>query len=564
MNLNQIVFLILRRMRAPLLLVIFSYAISLIGFVMIPGVDNAGKSVQLGFFDAFYIVSYTATTIGFGEIPYAFTQEQRLWMTLTIYLSVVAWFYAIGAIISLFQEPSLKQAIRTTKFQHVVKNLHEPFYLICGYGETGRELVHALDKNELRVVVIEIQQERVQELEMTDHQFYIPLLCADAKLSEVLLYAGLQNPMCQGVAALTDDDHVNLAVSVAVKLIRPKLPVLARVENEVVAANMGSFGTDHIINPYRIFGEHLSIRVNALGSYLLHEWLTNVPGEEVKPPAEIPRGAWVVCGYGRFGKAVVSSLRSEASELNIIESDPVRTGCTDCIAGSGVEANILSQANIENAVGIVAGTDDDINNLSIVMTALELNPNLFVIIRKNKRHNEPLFQHFNADITMQPSDIIAHTCLSYMVSPMLAEFLALSRQKPNSWANAAIAKLVSVLGEFVPDTWDISMTATQAEAVCTLMDQGYTIKLADLTKNPNTGQEILPIVILMLVRNDEKILLPDTQTPIMAGDRILCCGLDNAKPTQRYVLKDVKTLHYLVTNEELPQTWVGRWLANKK
>ena len=201
MNLNQIVFLILRRMRAPLLLVIFSYTVSLIGFVMIPGVGHTGKTVNLSFFDAFYILSYTATTIGFGEIPYAFTQEQRLWMTFTIYLSVVAWFYAIGAIISLFQEQSLKQAIRTTKFQYAVRNLHEPFYLICGYGETGRELVQALDKNELRVVVLEIQQERVQALEMTDHQFHIPHLCADAKLSEVLLYAGLQNPMCQGVRA---------------------------------------------------------------------------------------------------------------------------------------------------------------------------------------------------------------------------------------------------------------------------------------------------------------------------------------------------------------------------
>lgn len=563
MNLNQIVFLILRRMRAPLLLVIFSYTVSLIGFVMIPGVDNAGEIVYLSFFDAFYILSYTATTIGFGEIPYPFTQEQRLWMTFSIYLSVVAWFYAIGAIISLFQEQSLKQAIRTTKFQYAVNNLHEPFYLICGYGETGRELVQALDKNELRVVVLEIQQERVQALEMTDHQFHIPHLCIDAKLPEVLLYGGLQNPMCQGVAALTNDDHANLAISVAVKLIRPKLPVLARVENEVIAANMASFGTDHIINPYQIFGEHLSIRVNALGSYLLHEWLTNIPGEEVKPPAEIPQGAWVVCGYGRFGKAVVSSLMSEASELNIIEADPARTGCTNCIVGSGVEAHILLEANIKKAVGIVAGTDNDINNLSIVMTALELNPDLFVIIRKNKGHNEPLFAHFNADITMQPSDVIAHTCLSYMLSPMLAEFLALSRQKPNSWANAAIAKLVSILGEFVPDTWDISITTTQAEAVCALMEQGQIIKLADIIKNPNTGQEVLPIVILMLVRNDERILLPDAQTSLMVGDKILCCGLDNAKPTQRYVLNDLKTLHYLVTQQELPQTWIGRWLANR-
>ncbi|PPD53309.1 MAG: potassium transporter TrkA, partial [Methylotenera sp.] len=256
-------------MRAPLLLLVVSYAIALIGFVLIPGVNEAGNTIHLTFFQAFYILSYTATTIGFGEIPYPFTNDQRIWMTFSIYLTVVAWFYAIGTIIALFQDPALKQAITAANFKRAIENLHEPFYLICGYGETGSELVRALDKNELRVVVVEINQERIHELGMTDYQFNVPNLCADAKNPEILLSAGLRNPMCQGVAALTDDDHANLAIAVAVKLIKPDLRMLARVENDVVAANMASFGTDHIINPYKIFGEHLAMEINSLGTYLL-------------------------------------------------------------------------------------------------------------------------------------------------------------------------------------------------------------------------------------------------------------------------------------------------------
>jgi len=243
-NLNNIIFLILRRMRAPLLLIVTSYTIAIIGFVMIPGMDQQGQPVHLTFFEAFYLVSYTATTIGFGELPYEFTNDQRLWMTFCIYLTVVAWFYAIGAILTLFQDASLKQAITNSKFENAVSSLHEPFYIICGYGETGSELVRALDKNELRVVVVEMEQDRLHEMDLNDHQHYIPNLCADAKMPEVLINAGLNNPMCQGVAALTDDDHANLAISVTSKLIRPKLRVLARVENDVIAANMASFGTN--------------------------------------------------------------------------------------------------------------------------------------------------------------------------------------------------------------------------------------------------------------------------------------------------------------------------------
>lgn len=564
MSLNQIIFLILRRMRAPLLMVIVSYAIALIGFVLIPGIDDQGNPYQFSFFDGFYILSYTATTIGFGEIPYPFTTQQRLWMTFSIYLTVVAWFYAIGAIIALFQEQALKHALKTAKFQRDVRNLHEPFYLICGYGETGSELVRALDRNELRVVVLEIAAERINELEMTDYQFYVPNLCADAKMAEVLLDAGIKNPMCRGVAALTDDDHANLAISVAIKLIKPELPVLTRVQNDIVAANMASFGTDQIINPYKIFGEHLAMRLNTLGTYLLHEWLTNVPGDTVVTPAAIPEGQWIACGFGRFGKAVVNSLQNEKMDVTIIEADPQGTECEQCIVGSGVEASILRQAGVETAVGIVAGTDNDINNLSIVMTALEINPALFVIIRKNKRHNEPLFQHFNADITMQPSDVIAHTCLSYMVSPMLAEFLTKTRSQTNAWANAVIAQLVTKLGERIPDTWDITICEEHAFAVCTLSAQGVQPALRHLVMSPSGDRHELPVVPLMLVRADQKLMLPDLSTPLLMGDKILCCGLDQAKSIQRYVMHDVKTLHYLVTGSELPETWIGRFFKGKQ
>ena len=37
----------------------------------------------MGFFDAFYFMSYTATTIGFGELPQAFNDAQRMWVTLS-------------------------------------------------------------------------------------------------------------------------------------------------------------------------------------------------------------------------------------------------------------------------------------------------------------------------------------------------------------------------------------------------------------------------------------------------------------------------------------------------
>ena len=58
-----------------------------------------GSSEPMSIFHAFYVMSYTATTIGFGEIPNPFTDAQRLWVTFSIYLSVLGWAYALGSVI---------------------------------------------------------------------------------------------------------------------------------------------------------------------------------------------------------------------------------------------------------------------------------------------------------------------------------------------------------------------------------------------------------------------------------------------------------------------------------
>jgi voltage-gated potassium channel len=49
----------------------------MIGFLLIPGMDLNGNTYHMTIFDAFYFISYTATTIGFGELPYPFTYHSK-------------------------------------------------------------------------------------------------------------------------------------------------------------------------------------------------------------------------------------------------------------------------------------------------------------------------------------------------------------------------------------------------------------------------------------------------------------------------------------------------------
>ena len=152
----NIFFLMLRRLRTPIITLILIYAISVMGLVMIPGVDDQGQPYRMDFFHAFYFISYTATTIGFGEIPYPFTNAQRMWVVICIYLAVVGWTYALGSIFALSRDQAFAKAIQYTRFINKVKNFTEPFYLICGYGQTGRLLCKVLDEQNIRFVVMDL------------------------------------------------------------------------------------------------------------------------------------------------------------------------------------------------------------------------------------------------------------------------------------------------------------------------------------------------------------------------------------------------------------------------
>lgn len=562
---NQVIFLFLRRMRAPLLVLIFTYAISILGLVLIPGVDDHGQPWHMDFFHAFYFVSYMASTIGFGELPYAFTAAQRMWVLVSIYMTVIAWLYAIGKILTLMQDPAFKQSVTEGTFARGVRLIREPFYIVCGYGDTGSLLVRALVHREIRAVVIDLNPDRINELSLEDLHLHVPGLCADASASDHLLEAGLNHPCCAGVVALTDSDEDNLKIAITTKLLNPTLTVICRAEHGEVESNMASFGTDHITNPYEAFADRLALALHAPGMHLLHEWLTGVPDTPLAQPLYPPHGTWVLCGYGRFGKAVRHYLGQEGVETVIVEADPEGTDCVGaCVVGQGTEAVTLEEANIHEAVGIVAGTDNDTNNLSIIMTARELNPQLFMVGRQNKRHNHAIFEAARLDLVMQRSEIIARKIFAQLTTPLLPRFLEKMRAYRNDWANQLVSRISAVTGEKVPAVWNVDIDEKSAPAVLALTSEGIEIRLQDLVKNPRDREADLACVPLLLCRGDKEIVTPEYSEVVRPGDRVLFCGRVGVHERMMWTLLNQNALRYVRTGVERPDGYIWRWLSRRR
>lgn len=361
--------------------------------------------------------------------------------------------------------------------------------------------------------------------------------------------------------ALTNDDQANLSVAVAARLLRPHLPVFCRADTPDTAANMASFGTNASVNAFEVFAEHLAMGLKNPGHHLLYEWLTGVPGDPLCDPLRPPRGDWVVCGYGRFGKAVVKHLEREGLRVTVVEADPLKTQCEVCISGRGTEAETLSRAGIREAVGIVAGTDDDINNLSIVMTARLLKPELFVVARQNRQANTPLFERFGAQMTMQPSHIVAHEFLALIATPLLARFLHFARDQKEAWANELLSRIAAVSGVSVPEVWDVELTREQSIAPWQWLREGGQLTLLDLQRDPYDHRHCLDCVPLLIHTASGEGLLPEEDLLLAPGDRLLFCGSRDARRQQSLALRNINVLSYLLTGRDAPGGWVWSRLA---
>jgi len=557
----QSVFLmIIRRLRAPLILLIIIISVSVLGLTLAPGPVIDGQQQYMSFFRAFYFISYTATTIGFGEIPYTFSDQQRLWVLFCIYMSVIGWAYTLGTVFALLADRHLQQAIAMMRFRRMVLYMSDPFYLVCGYGETGRLICHEFDRRRFRMVVVEANETRAGEIDLSDYDADVPALAADATHTDTLLQAGLTHPNCIGIIAVTNDDETNLAISITARLLSPRLPVVARAETRETATNMAAFGTAHIINPFEKFTETLSLALRAPAAWHLLGWLTNLPGTPAERKREPPRGHWILCGYNRLGRLLIQALDTNKSHVTAIDhkprSDPPYPH--SWVQGDASCRETLETAGIRDAVGLAVCTDSDVNNLSIAVTASELNKNLFLLIRQNHVSNHALFEALASDLSFVPSEIIAHECLSILSTPLLGHFLAeIHKRNDEEWCTWLFNRMIRRLGKMSPEIWSERINLTQAPALYKRLMRGESIILDQLLHSHANHYEYIACEVLYIARdNGDELLVPAGSTPICPGDELLLAGRPGSRSAFALNISNDHSLTYILTGTDIQRGWI--------
>ncbi|MDR1708740.1 MAG: NAD-binding protein [Candidatus Accumulibacter sp.] len=558
---NDVLFVILRRLRRPLIALIVAYAVSVWGLVAIPGADAEGNTVRLGVFHALYIISYTATTIGFGELPFTFTDPQRAWTMVCIYLCVVAWAYTLGSIFHLSQDQTLRDALARRRFARRVTALEEPFVLIVGYGQSGIMLARMLDRMGQRMVLVELCGEYAARIEIEEYQYPPLFLAADGRLPDVLVDAGVTHRRCQAMIALAGDDENNQSVAICGTVLNPSLRIITRVHTAIAQANLESFRNIETLNPFQSFADNIRLDMGSPERLRVKEWLSGLPGGERPESLNLPKGHWLVVGSGGFSDYIVAAFRDAGQSCTRIELDTGLPVEDATLRYKGDMSRETVVAEIGRAVGIVACTDSDALNLAMVTRARSINRNVYVVIRQVRAANASLIDASMANLRFIKSQVVSHKARQLLTSPLLIRFLRHLDRDDGELARRTISSLEQHVGDKVPFMWGFDCYASYPglrEALAPSVSPPLSI--ADLLINPDKPTERLPATPLLLLRKNEETPLPQENTQLISGDRILFAGQRGNRELQRRFLLEPSPLAFVRTGVEPQRSWVLRRL----
>jgi voltage-gated potassium channel len=562
-ELDRVSMVVLRYMRGPVFVLITVYAIGIIGMALVPGRDADGNVVYMNLFHSFYFFTYTATTIGYGEIPRAFSDEQRLWAIVCVYMGVVAWLYTIGSIFRLVQNQHFLLALNERGFAREVRRIRHPFYIICGFGDTGSLLARGLSDHWLHGVIIDIDPDRIKALGLRDYRVSMPGLCADPTIPRYLADAGVRMPNCKGVVILTVDDEVNTRIAVMARLLNPDIHILCRSTAKRHIEHLRSLSHVTIINPFEVFAQLLSMAITAPRLHNLNSCLVHNPNVQLGKSVVIPTGNWIICGYGRMGKWLYRHFVMNGMRPVIIDPEATAVEGAALVISSHANHETLQQAGVEQAAGVVAGTDNDHDNLSILMCVNAINPDIFTIVRQNRHENQIVFDAARADLVLQSSLTTARRVLKHLISPQVQMFLDFLRDQGEDICAQTIERLQSLIANQRPHLWHFKINAAEAAALSEYLHSGKTLTLGQLRRDPHQLDSSIACMPFTIRRDGECLMLPPDSEPVMLDDDILCCGTEGGEKMLSATMNNSYTLEYLVNGRDPVRSSFFRWLQGR-
>src|SRR6266436_2444281 len=140
------------------------------------------------------------------------------------------------------------------------------------------------------------------------------------------------------------------------------------------------------------------------------------------------RDHYVICGSGRVGSHLIRDLLSANESFVVIENDQQRAaefsqrGVNVLVSDATLEES-LRDVGVEHARGLAACLPNDADNVYVVLTARDLNPNLRIVARAAEEQAEAKLLRAGANHVVAPTIIGGHRMAVALTKPAVSEFM---------------------------------------------------------------------------------------------------------------------------------------------
>ncbi len=140
------------------------------------------------------------------------------------------------------------------------------------------------------------------------------------------------------------------------------------------------------------------------------------------------RDHFIVCGYGRIGTQVVSELESARVPCIAIDNNPEAIARLEHegklhVADDAASEDILRDAGIERARGLICAVDSDERAVYIVLAAKALRKELYVLARAGRPESIRRLELAGADRVISPYRMAGHMMAELALRPALVEVM---------------------------------------------------------------------------------------------------------------------------------------------
>jgi len=216
--------------------------------LLLAGVVNAGAvgyraTEGWDWGDCYWMVLITLSTMGFSDpATRVLSGGGRVVTTLLLVGGLVVVQQTLQKLLEL-TNTGYFQILRDRRTRQQLRRMHN-HVILCGYGRIGREIAEQLSAEEVPLLVVEMDTDRVAEAQ----QRGLRVLLADATLDETLQEAGIHQ--CRALVAALPNNAANLYVILSARGLAPHCRLIARADSEEADRKLRLAGADQVVSPY--------------------------------------------------------------------------------------------------------------------------------------------------------------------------------------------------------------------------------------------------------------------------------------------------------------------------